>query len=256
MRNIFQTIFGATKLPQVEPMCPPDTRIYSIGDIHGCEDLLRQLQALIIEDSSDYTGHKKIIYLGDYIDRGEHSKQVIELLVEHPLTGFESIYLRGNHEQSLLDFLVEPDIGRSWFNYGGLQTLVSYGVKFSKIPTSKDDLKALQSDLKDKIPSNHLAFYKNTDFYHESGHYYFVHAGVKPGLSLDKQQASSQLWIRDEFIGHTKPFEKIIVHGHTCSEQAEFKINRIGIDTCAYASGKLTCLVLEHESQRIIQAST
>lgn len=255
MRNLFKTIFGANRLPQVEPMCPPNTRIYSIGDIHGCEDLLRQLQALIIEDSSNYSGHKKIIYLGDYIDRGEFSKQVIELLVAHPLPGFESIYLRGNHEQSLLDFLVEPDIGRSWFNYGGLQTLVSYGVKFNKIPTSKDDLKALQSDLNNQIPSTHLAFYNNTVSYHESGHYYFVHAGVKPGLSLAKQQTSNQLWIREEFISYTKPFEKIIVHGHTCSEQADFKINRIGIDTCAYASGKLTCLVLENDTQRTIQTN-
>ncbi len=252
MKNPFKNLFKSNV--QVIPYCPPNTRIYCIGDIHGRDDLLQQLHKKILEHAKQYTGTKTIIYLGDYIDRGEHSKLVIESLISKPLPNFQSIYLRGNHEQTLLDFLIEPEVGRSWFNYGGLQTLVSYGVRYSKIPTSKQDLQQLQNELRERISPEHINFMENTRLFYIAGSYYFVHAGVNPRITLDKQTPDEQLWIRDAFIQHTKPFEKIIVHGHTITNEPDFQPNRIGLDTGAYISGKLSCLVLENETQQVIQS--
>ena len=253
MTNPLKRLFKLKRNTPITPYCPTGSRIYCIGDIHGRDDLLQQLHDKILEDAASFNGARTIIYLGDYIDRGEHSRQVIELLLNKPLPGFDSIHLRGNHEQSLLDFLVEAEIGRGWFNYGGLQTLISYGVRYSKIPTSIKDLQFLQGELKARIPTGHLNFFEKTRIAHTVGSYYFVHAGVNPRLTLEQQTPEDQLWIRDDFTRHTKAFEKIVVHGHTISDEPDFRPNRIGIDTGAYLSGKLSCLVLENESQRVIQ---
>jgi len=251
MINSLKSLFKRNTPPL--PYCPPGTRIYCIGDIHGRDDLLQQLHEKILQDVANYKGHKTLIYLGDYIDRGERSKQLIELLLAHPLPGFELIYLRGNHEQTLLDFLIEAQVGRSWFNFGGLQTLVSYGVKPGKLATTTQDLKDLQTALRERISPAHIHFLEQTQSHYVAGSYYFVHAGVSPRFDLNHQHAEDQLWIRNAFIEHRKPFEKIIVHGHTISDEPDFKPNRIGLDTGAYLSGKLSCLVLQDDQQRIIQ---
>jgi serine/threonine protein phosphatase 1 len=253
MRNPLKRLFKANRHPPVKPHCPPGSRIYCIGDIHGRYDLLKQLHEKILLHAENYSGHKELIYLGDYIDRGEHSNRVIECLLGEPMPGFDIVYLRGNHEQTMLDFLDDPEIGRSWFNFGGLQTLVSYGVRYKKLPTGKKDLQALRDDLQARVPYSHVIFLENTRYAHSSGSYYFVHAGIKPHLALEHQQPVDQLWIRDEFIEHTRPYEKIIVHGHTVSDEVEFMGNRIGLDTGAYLSGKLSCLVLEDDRQQLIQ---
>jgi len=253
MKKLLKRFFKSSRTPPIQAHCPPGERIYCIGDIHGRHDLLQQLHTNILNHAATYTGRKKLIYLGDYIDRGDHSKEVIEVLLSDPLHGFDIVYLRGNHEQTLLDFLHEPEVGRSWFNYGGLQTLVSYGVRYSKLPTSPNDLLALQADLRTCMPQSHVRFLEQTGLSYVVGSYYFVHAGVSPRLRLDQQQAEDQLWIRDAFIEHTRPYEKIIVHGHTITEEVDFQANRIGLDTGAYLSGKLTCLVLEDDQQELIQ---
>ncbi len=251
MKNPLKYLFKRS-VP-VEPCCPSGSRIYCIGDIHGRDDLLQQLHDKILEDAKNYIGRKTIIYLGDYIDRGEHSREVIDLLLTGMLPGFEHIYLRGNHEQTLLDFLTLAEVGHGWFMYGGLQTLASYGVSYSKIPSSKNDLRVLQNALKEYIPPGHLDFLEKTRSCYQSGSYYFVHAGVNPRVSLDQQKIEDQLWIRDDFIEYAKPYEKIIVHGHTITDEPEFRPNRIGLDTGAYLSGKLSCLVLENDTQHVIQ---
>jgi len=251
MKNPLKYLFKRST--PVEPCCPAGSRIYCIGDIHGRDDLLQQLHDKILEDAADYTGQKTIIYLGDYIDRGERSREVIDLLLTRPLPGFEHIYLRGNHEQTLLDFLTAAEIGHGWFMHGGLQTLVSYGVTYRKIPTSIDDLRVLQNALKERVPPGHRDFLEKTRSCYQTGSYYFVHAGINPRVSLDQQTIEDQLWIRDEFIEHAKPYEKIIVHGHTITDEPDFRPNRIGLDTGAYLSGKLSCLVLENDTQHVIQ---
>ncbi len=253
IRRVIKKLLGGDNYPPVTPSCPQGVRIYCIGDIHGRADLLLQLLAAIARDATGYVGSKKIIYLGDYIDRGEESMAVIDFLLNHPLPGFEAIYLRGNHEQTMLDFLQRAEIAPGWLAWGGKATLVSYGVRMAKIPAQKEEYIALQQNLASRLPESHLEFLRMTRLSYSSGSYYFVHAGVRPGIPLNQQIAKDQLWIREEFLSCRKHYEQIIVHGHTISEEAEIHPNRIGIDTGAYQGGKLTALVLEGNTQRLIQ---
>jgi len=231
---------------------PNNTRVYCIGDIHGRKDLLASIHTAILADAADYFGDKLVIYLGDYIDRGLQSKEVVDCLLSKPLMDFEPVYLRGNHEQVLLDFLnIDASIATEWFKFGGQATLLSYGVAMQGIPFG-DKLVQLQYDLAGKIPSEHIRFYNDLIHFYEVGDYYFVHAGVKPKLALHKQSNLAKLWIRDEFLSSTYQYEKMIVHGHSVTNEPTILENRIGIDTGAYASGKLTCLVLEADKKRFL----
>lgn len=231
---------------------PENVRAYCIGDIHGQDDLLESVHNKIVLDASDYSGKKVVIYLGDYIDRGMQSKEVVDRLINEPLEGFQSIHLRGNHEQVLLDFLnVDANIALDWFNFGGKATIASYGVKMVGIPFG-DKLTQLQKDLADKIPTMHLFFYSQLPYFYELGDYFFVHAGIKPKVALDKQTDLAMIWIREEFLHSKQMFEKMIVHGHSVSNEPTVLPNRIGIDTGAYATGTLTCLVLEGEKKRFL----
>lgn len=238
----------------IAPFLPDNTRIYCIGDVHGCHALLLDLLHKIEHDCLAFLGRKLIIYLGDYIDRGPNSKEVIETLIQHNPDNTECIYLRGNHEQVLLDFLQEESVEKAWLSFGGRATLASYNVAIHKIPTKKSDFTNMQQQLKEKLPETHHHFLAQTTLNYTLGSYYFVHAGIYPRKSLAKQKAKDLLWIRDEFTSYQKHHEKIIVHGHTVSDEPELLANRIGIDTGAYASNILTCLVLENDQQKIIQS--
>ncbi len=205
-------------------------------------------------DSSGHDGRRKVVYLGDYIDRGHGSKEVLDLLLGSPLPGFESIYLLGNHEQAMLDFLEYPRHAANWLNFGGLATLLSYGARLERVP-GNDDLDLLAEELKHRIPETHLAFLKSLQLHYQEGSYLFVHAGIRPGVRLGHQDPYDLLWIRDDFRRYRSPHEYIVVHGHDITGQPEILSNRIGIDTGAYYTGILTCLVLEDSRQRILQTS-
>lgn len=204
----------------------------------------------------NFNGRIIVVYMGDFIDRGDHSKEVIDTLLNSQQANIEYIYLRGNHEQILLDCLDNPTLISTWLNYGGLAALISYKVSVKKIPTQLQDLIEIQQQLHEKLPPAHYHFLSNTRLSYTLGSYFFVHAGIHPGRSLARQQPEDLLWIRDEFIKSEKNYEKIIVHGHTIADQPQLLSNRIGIDTGAYNSGILTCLVLESDQQRILQANT
>jgi serine/threonine protein phosphatase 1 len=240
------------KNPPAQAFLPANTRIYCIGDIHGCHQLLQELLLKIHTDMKNFNGSMSMVYLGDFIDRGPHSKEVIETLLNNAQPDIETIYLRGNHEQTLLDCLENPLLIPIWLSYGGLAALASYNVTVPKIPTKFQDLLEIQQQLQEKLPPSHYHFFSETRLSYTLGAYFFVHAGIYPGRSLARQQPEDLLWIRDEFIQSTKHHEKIIVHGHTISSQPELLSNRIGIDTGAFSSGKLTCLVLEADQQRIL----
>ncbi|MCE2509408.1 MAG: serine/threonine protein phosphatase [Alphaproteobacteria bacterium] len=240
--------------PDAKAKIPNGTVAYAIGDIHGRVDLLEELQAKIQEDARTQAGKRHVVvYLGDYVDRGLTSREVIDRLIEDPLPGFESVHLKGNHEDAMLKFLHDTDIAPGWLAYGGDATLYSYGVTVPRSPLTPDKLSTMQAEFARKLPGRHLEFLSALDLRHEEGDYFFVHAGVRPGRSLEEQSEEDLLWIRDAFLFSADDFGKIIVHGHTISPKPEFQPNRIGIDTGAFASGVLTCLVLDGTEQRILQ---
>ena len=250
--RLFDKLRGKPAPAAPRPHMTPGTRVYAVGDIHGRCDLLDGLHDMILQDARDYEGRKILIYLGDFIDRGTESRAVIDRMIDGPPPGFESIYLRGNHEQTMLDFMQHPETAAGWLNYGGLATLLSYGVYLDRPPFSSD-LPEIARRLKQKVPEAHLQFLEGLPLYHREGSYLFVHAGIRPGVALEEQHPDDLMWIREAFIGYRQPHEYIVVHGHSISEEAELLDNRIGIDTGACVSGVLTCLVLEGETQRLIQ---
>jgi serine/threonine protein phosphatase 1 len=241
-------LFGARapKPDAVRPRVPDGTRVYAVGDIHGRLDLLRAIDRLIAADAAASPAARNVVvYLGDYVDRGDHSREVIDWLIDHPLAGFERVLLLGNHEDSMLQFRHDLQIGPAWLSFGGAATLHSYGIK---PPATDREFVRVQAELRAQLPERHLAFLRGLALSHVEGDFYFVHAGVRPGVPLDAQSPQDQLWIRDEFLASRQDFGKIVVHGHTITDEPEVKRNRIGIDTGAFASGTLTCLVLAGEA--------
>jgi serine/threonine protein phosphatase 1 len=233
------------------PKVPEGTLVYAVGDIHGRADLLEKMHAAILKDALDVPAERKVVvYLGDYVDRGPHSKRVVDILLERPLVGFERVHLMGNHEAFLIEFLNDLEAGPGWLFNGGLTTLASYGVKVGKYDElSYDVLQRVQDEFRDKIPDSHLDFFRGLEFSRTEGDFFFVHAGIRPGVPLDNQTDEDMLWIREEFLGSDEDFGKIIVHGHTITWEPEVRSNRVGIDTGAFASGVLTALVLEGREQ-------
>jgi serine/threonine protein phosphatase 1 len=246
LKTLLRRLFAAKAVSPVFMGMPENHRVYCIGDIHGRMDLLSKVQQKIAADAADYQGVKTIIYLGDYIDRGMDSKGVVDCLLGAGFPGFNKVHLLGNHEQVLLQFLLttDPAIGFNWFKFGGLATLISYGVEVRGIPVLKD-LVRLRAELTEKMPAEHLEFYKRLTLSFEMGDYYFVHAGIRPKVKLHQQQSDDQLWIREDFLNSKLFHGKKIVHGHTVTEEPVLLPNRIGLDTGAYSSGKLTCAVFE-----------
>ena len=234
------------------PRAEAGHRVYSIGDIHGRADLLQELHDMIAADAARFDGPLSVVYMGDLIDRGMHSREVVDELLENPLPGFEFIYLLGNHEQTLLDFLDHPKVAAGWLNWGGRETLLSYGIQ-PPMHLGRDETEDLRDSLRDVLPERHLEFYQAMQLMHLSGDYLFVHAGIRPGKSLQDQSNEDLLWIREDFTENRQRHDHVVVHGHTISDEVEFLPNRIGIDTGAYATGVLSCLVLEGEDQRLLQ---
>ena len=256
MKKLLEKISTYLKGDQISDMSGllPEQRIYCIGDIHGRYDLLQQLHGLMLSDANGYPHHISVVYIGDYIDRGAQSKQVIDYLLSNPLPDFKNIFLKGNHEQVLLEFLHDPNSAAAWFSFGGLSTLMSYGVKITGIPSPKQ-LIDLQKELQENIPASHVQFFQQLLPFYEKEGYYFVHAGVRPGVKLKKQRLEDMLWIRDKFLDSQRFHGKVIVHGHSITDEPEIYANRIGIDTGAYDSNILTCLVLENDEKRFLSTT-
>lgn len=238
---------------------PEGTRVYAIGDIHGRVDLLRSLQDMIVADSVDSPAARNVlVYLGDYVDRGDSSRQVIEFLMKQHIQGFEIVHLIGNHEEMMLTFLDDPSIGPNWIGNGGGETLLSYGIHNPghRAVLEPDTLEMLSRALAAELPIEHFNFLHDLATSHVEGDYMFVHAGIMPGVALDLQTRADLLWIRDEFLSSQADHGKCIVHGHTITREVAFPGNRIGIDTGAFYSGVLTCLVLQGQDRKLIQTGS
>jgi serine/threonine protein phosphatase 1 len=226
------------------PVLADGVRIYAVGDIHGRSDLLRQLFLRIDCDlRANPAKEATHVFLGDYVDRGNDSAGVLDLLLARSQI-HQLCCLKGNHEIFLVEFLENPAVFRPWVQNGALPTLASYGLK-PAINADIKEQKELSVGLRNTMPASHIKFLTELKLSFTCGDYYFVHAGVRPGTPLAIQQEEDLLWIRDEFLRHEEPFEKIIIHGHTPVIEPEVRPNRINIDTGAYATGRLTCLRLE-----------
>lgn len=233
---------------------PGGMRVYAIGDIHGRVDLLEDLHAKIRDDAGSAPAGTRMtaVYLGDYVDRGLHSRQVIDLLLDQPLPGFTNVYLKGNHEAAFLRFLEDPASGPAWFSFGGNATVFSYGVRPDPQAAARSQYPAIRDALCGALPDRHLTFLKQLRLTYELGGYLFAHAGIHPGRSMADQCEEDLLWIRDEFLNSRADFGRIVVHGHTIAKRPVMRRNRIGIDTGAYASGVLTALALEGRLYRLL----
>jgi serine/threonine protein phosphatase 1 len=251
--NVLAWKFARKQRP--EPSVRAGTRTYAIGDIHGRADLLARLHDMITREiaSTPDSLRVEVVYLGDYVDRGTDSRTVLDLLIGHPIENAETVTLLGNHEQAMLTFLEKPEGGASWIYYGGDATLASYGIAVDPMaPRTKELLISCAEKLKQAIPTEHLAFLSALKLTHENGDYLFAHAGIDPKRPLDQQDKLDIIWIREAFTESAKFCGKIVVHGHTIAAEPVVRANRIGIDTGAYISGRLTCLVLEGTKRRFL----
>ena len=230
---------------------PDGVRVYVLGDLHGRLDLLDKVYSKIEDDIKklDTSYALKLVFLGDYIDRGPDSKSVIDFLLK--ISGddrLEKVFLKGNHEATLLNFIEDPNIIQTWKTYGGLETLHSYGVDITAVQEDKG-IEDVHKSFLSLLPEDHLEFLRALKLSYYTGDYFFCHAGVRPGVELEKQSEEDLIWIRDEFLSSHADHGKVIVHGHTPVEQPEIWSNRINIDTGAYISNKLSCLILDKDNK-------
>jgi serine/threonine protein phosphatase 1 len=231
-------------------MLPDGLRIYAIGDLHGRFDLLEAMADKIRDDlrALPPAGSAIEVFIGDYIDRGPQSREVVEWLIETRPLGNERICLLGNHEDMLLEALADPSGLANWLYNGGGATLASYGV--TELPSSP---LAMHAACVAAIPPRHRAFFAALPRTVEFGSYFFVHAGVDPSRPLGEQDPHDLVWIREPFLYSSVDFGRIVVHGHTPVVEPDIRTNRINIDTGAVFTGHLTCLVLEGATRRLLQ---
>ena len=231
---------------------PDGNRVYVIGDVHGRADLLHAMHEMILADAGQAPDlAHRVIHLGDYVDRGRQSAEVIDLLVQGAPRGLPSTCLLGNHEFAMLTFLDGGD-GADWLEYGGIATVRSYGVELTRHPVTPDEFAQVRDDLRRAMPPDHRTFLDGLPLTADVGDYLCVHAGIRPGFPLDKQDPADLLMIRWMFLESDADHGKVVVHGHTISDQPVVRPNRIGIDTGAFATGRLTCLVLEGNRYRFL----
>jgi serine/threonine protein phosphatase 1 len=245
---------GQRNFEQHPAHIPPGQRVYAVGDVHGCSAQLNALLALIEADAADTTDAISLIFLGDYIDRGPASRAVLETLRTKPWPStWQSIFLRGNHDQALLDFVENPATGSHWLGWGGETVLPEYGISWFNGPKRKD-LLTVAAELKAAlVQAQHLAVLENTVLYHTVGDYLFVHAGVRPMLPLADQLEHELMFIRDDFVGHPHGQPYRVVFGHTIMPQPFNQPDCLGVDTGAFSGGPLTAAVLSGCTTKFLQ---
>lgn len=235
--------------PTARPRGARGHRAYVIGDVHGRLDLLDRLLGMIHRELEERPARRTLlVFVGDLIDRGPSSAQVIERLRTYRRAGVRPIFLLGNHEEVLLRILDgDPLPVASWLKFGGAQCLASYGADAAALARSSD-AQVLEA-VGRAIPRSHVDFLKTFADTCRFGDYLFVHAGIRPGVELDLQAQSDLRWIRGPFLLDDSDHGFVVVHGHTVTEGVDERVNRIGIDTGAYRSGLLTALAIEGDKR-------
>ena len=247
--------FGTSDTPR-RPAVPRGYRLYAIGDVHGRDDLLRDLIAQIEADSSSRgPARLALVFLGDLIDRGPASAEVVERLRTYRPTSTRLVFLAGNHEEVLLRILGgDAQLVGDWLRFGGAECLLSYGADPAAI-RSLPPGQAVDA-IRSAIPPAHAEFLRTFDDTFRAGDYLFVHAGIRPGLPLAEQVPADLRWIREPFLSDGTDHGFVVIHGHTIRAQVDERPNRVGIDTGAYRHGLLTALGLEGEDRWLLQAGS
>lgn len=230
---------------------PAGMRLVAIGDIHGQRDLLaRLLDAIDREIEADRPGDWRIVTLGDYVDRGPDSREVIELLAARRRDP-RFVALVGNHDDGFLAFLADEEAQALFLAYGGAETAASYGITLDAYSEAK--LSNARRSLEAEMPAHHVDFLATLDTSATFGDFFFCHAGIRPGVPLDAQTRHDLTWIRREFIDDVRLHPKLVVHGHTPKPEPEVLPNRVNVDTRAYSSGILTAFVADGRSKWLLQ---
>lgn len=226
---------------------PPERRVYAVGDIHGCDAQLAVLHAMIADDLARRPVEQAVlVHVGDYVDRGADSAGVLRRLLNGPpIPGVTTINLVGNHDETMLHALSgDRPAATDWLFAGGRAALESYGI----------DPDSPRETWPERVPADHLAFLRELTLSHREGGYLFVHAGIRPGVALDRQAREDLLRMRQPFLYSEAEFGAVVVHGHTPVKAPVVRHNRIAIDTGAVFGGKMTCLVLEGDTLGFLQA--
>lgn len=245
-------MFRKSSRPSSFPQGAKGYRAYVVGDVHGRLDLTDQLLEKIHDDLERHPAKKAVlVFVGDLIDRGPESAQVIERLMTYRRPGVRTVFLLGNHEEVMLrvlggDLSLLPD----WLAFGGAQCLASYGIDPNSL-SGMEEAEALAL-IRRSVPREHSRFLHGFADSFRFGDYLIVHAGIRPGVELGQQLQSDLRWIRTPFLSDSTDHGVVVVHGHTISKGVEERPNRIGIDTGAYASGVLTALVIEGAERRYL----
>jgi serine/threonine protein phosphatase 1 len=254
---VFKRLFGLKRETTPRRWAAPiGQRIYAIGDIHGRRDLLDSLLEKIERDDCDRPrSDTKLIFLGDLVDRGADSKGVVERLMALRDASPDVRFLMGNHEELLILAYEGDRRATGLFNrVGGRETLLSYGI--SAEAYDEADLEQLSLLIADHIPASHIDFLRSFEDWIQAGDYLFVHAGIRPGYSIEEQEPSDIRWIRKEFTQNTDDHGVMVVHGHSIVEEIDVQANRIGIDTGAYATDRLTAIGIEGAETWFIQTES
>jgi serine/threonine protein phosphatase 1 len=249
---MFKSLFRKT-VEAPRPRVPDDVRVYAIGDIHGCDREFAALLALIDADHAKRSRKRRIIILlGDLVDRGPESAQVVERALKLAQGPDEVRLIAGNHEEMLLSACAGDVKGlRLFARNGGRETAESYGIDGDA--WNACDFEQLPRLLDGVVPQAHRAFLAQMEDVVVIGDYVFVHAGIRPGVPLAEQRGEDLRWIRDRFLNYPNTHEKFVVHGHTITEDVDDQPNRLGIDTGAYASGRLTAVGMEGDRRWFLQ---
>lgn len=238
------------------PTIPEGQRLYAIGDIHGRLDLLDQLLTRIdADDAARPAARTTLIFLGDLVDRGPDSAGVVERLRQLAASGRDVRFLLGNHEEVFLHAIREEKTEALKFfcRIGGRETILSYGI--TETDYNAMDYDELKAALAERVPESHLSFLESFEDLIELGDYLFVHAGIRPGVAIQEQRPRDLRWIREPFLDHAAPHDRMVIHGHTITADVDEHSNRIGIDTGAYASGCLTALGIEGDDRWVLQTA-
>ncbi|MEH3106132.1 MAG: metallophosphoesterase [Sphingomonas fennica] len=252
MRNLLKSLFDRSE-PAEPYRLPPGRRVYAIGDVHGRLDLLLAVERAVAAHAAAAPPVEEAlaIFLGDYVDRGPYSAGVIGHLLSGRFAGLPARHVMGNHEDAMLAFLDDPGIGPAWLKHGGLATLRSYGVRTDG-PDDDDRMNRLRHGLIEALPNSHRAFLAALELSIRIGGFLFVHAGIRPGRPIADQMRGDLLGIREPFLHFAGTLPCRVVHGHTIAEEPEILPGRIGLDTGAYASGRLTCAIIEDDRVEIL----